>query len=116
MLVPTAAETCVVGKRDYLGPEQRVYVNHILKRDSFVLGANMKAVLTRLLRFRLRTLLVVVTLCCLYLGLVVRKAEQQKEGVAWIKQSIGSSAEIVYDYELTGTATRNVAAIPPGPD
>lgn len=76
----------------------------------------MKALLVRFLRFRLRTLMVVVTLCCLYLGLVVRKAEQQKEAVAWIKQSIGSSAEIVYDYELTGTATRNIAAIRPGPD
>ena len=52
--------------------------------------------LRRLLRISLRTTLVVVTVLCLLVGLKVRRAERQKEAVAWVKKIGGN---VGYDYE-----------------
>lgn len=56
----------------------------------------MHSRMRRLLRISLRTTLVVVTVLCLWLGLNVRRAERQKETVAWVK-TIGGN--VGYDYE-----------------
>ena len=65
-------------------------------RDSKEEGNVPRPRLRRLLRISLRTTLVVVTVLCLLLGLKVRRAERQKEAVAWVKKIGGN---VGYDYE-----------------
>src|SRR5689334_19696866 len=52
----------------------------------------------RWLRYSLRTLFVLVTLLCVWLGLWANRAERQKRAVAWFKAHGG---EVHYDYEFT---------------
>jgi hypothetical protein len=51
----------------------------------------------RWLRFSLRTLLVVITVLCVWLGIQVNAARRQKHAVAAILKSAG---EVVYDYQM----------------
>ena len=50
----------------------------------------------RFFRFSLGTLLIVVTVLCVWLGLKVRQVEKQKEAVAWVKENLGW---VRYNYE-----------------
>src|SRR5262245_18603147 len=72
----------------------------------------------RWLRFSLRTLLVAMTILCVWLGLKVNAARRQREAVAAIAKS---GAIIRYDYEMISvpgspnTLGYNPNAAPPGP-
>ena len=50
----------------------------------------------RLLRFSLRTMLVVVTVLCVLLGWKVHKVNKQKRVVAWVEEMGG---EVFFDYD-----------------
>ncbi len=50
----------------------------------------------RLFRISLRTVFVLATVLCVWLGLKVREAKQQKEAVAWVEETRGN---VSYDYE-----------------
>jgi hypothetical protein len=52
----------------------------------------------RWLSYSLRTMFVLVTVLCVWLGVYVNRAERQKRAVAWIKAHDG---EVHYDYEYT---------------
>ncbi len=43
----------------------------------------------RLFRISLRTVFVLATVLCVWLGLKVREAKQQKEAVAWVEENGG---------------------------
>ena len=53
--------------------------------------------LKRLLRFSLRTMLVVVTVLCVLLAWKVRQVERQKEAVIWVFKHEGN---VVYAHEM----------------
>jgi hypothetical protein len=64
----------------------------------------------RFLRFSIRTLLIVLTICCVWLGWKVSRTENQREAVAWVHEMSGS---VMYDYEFVdGSIVRD--AKPPG--
>jgi len=66
----------------------------------------------RLLRFSLSTLLIALTIGCVWLGGKVEKARKQREAVAWVR---GMRGTVAYDYEFAhGDFIED--ADPPGPD
>lgn len=67
----------------------------------------------RLLRFSLRTMLVVVTVLCVVLAWKVRQAERQKAAVAWLLEAGGN---VTYDFELDSEGRRIPGAELPGPE
>ncbi len=62
----------------------------------------------RFFRYSLRTLFVVVTVFCVFLGIPVRRALDQKH-VAEAFRNLGGSLKISYEYQITQSA-------PPGPE
>src|SRR5262249_2001048 len=64
----------------------------------------------RWLRYSLRTLLVAVTILCVWLGLKVNSARRQREAVATLTRS---GADVSFDYQTANNATPD--ASPPGP-
>lgn len=68
----------------------------------------------RYLRFSVRTLLVMLTLFCVWLGWKAQRARTQREVVAWVHEMGGS---VYYDYEIDGKNGTFVSnPQPPGPD
>jgi hypothetical protein len=65
----------------------------------------------RILRFSIRTLLIVLTIFCVALGWKVERARKQREAVAWVHEMGGS---VKYDYEYVDGAY-SPKAKPPGP-
>ncbi len=51
----------------------------------------------RWLRFSLRTMLMLMTILCVWLGFKVHRAERQKAAIAWV-ESVGGA--VSYDYEF----------------
>ena len=72
----------------------------------------------RLLRFSLRTMLVVVTVLCVLLGWLawkVGEAKQQREAVAWILENSDHTV-IFYDYQrMRNGLYDHLSTTPPGP-
>jgi hypothetical protein len=72
----------------------------------------------RWLRFSLRTLLVAVTIFCVWLGLKVNAARRQREAVAAMERA---GATVIFDYQLmpvvnaAGRMAIDANSIPPGP-
>ena len=65
----------------------------------------------RILRFSIRTLLIVLTIFCVALGWKVERARKQREAVAWVHEMGGS---VNYDYELDDDGSSAPDAKPPG--
>ena len=59
--------------------------------------------LKRLLRISLRTLFVLTTMLCVWLGWKVHRVQQQKEAVAWVEK-IGGHADYDYQHHENGTS------------
>ncbi len=74
-------------------------------------GGIFKNPAPRWFRFSLRTLFIVMTICCVGLGPVLR-ARRQHAAVQWAKQY---SSIIVYDWQLDAQGNMNKKAAPPGP-
>ena len=68
----------------------------------------------RLLRFSVRTLLIVLTIGCFALGWKVELARKQREAVGWVREMGGRAT---YSYELRRALPANplASAEPPGP-
>jgi hypothetical protein len=70
----------------------------------------------RWLRFSLRTLVVAVTLFCLWLGVTSNRANQQRRAVDALR---AAGAEILYDYQVNEDGGHDLSKPlppPPGPD
>jgi hypothetical protein len=67
----------------------------------------------RLFRISLRTLFVLTTVLCVWLGFKVHPVEQQQEAVAWVMERGG---HVIYDFEFDGDVIAIPYAKPPGPD
>ena len=66
----------------------------------------------RFLRFSVRTLLIVLTILCIWLGWKVERARRQREAVAFVHEMGGS---VNYDYEVDNDGRFAPNAEPPGP-
>ena len=66
----------------------------------------------RWFRFSLRTLFVLVTVLCIWLGFQVNAAHRQKEAVAAIQKAGGY---VLFDYQITRGGAIMANASPPGP-
>ena len=67
----------------------------------------------RILRFSIRTLLIVLTIFCVWLSWKVERARKQREVVAWVQEMGGS---VHYGYELYDNTVFLPNAKPPGPE
>jgi hypothetical protein len=66
-----------------------------------------------MLRFSLRTLLILLTIICVVLGIIVSRAERQRRAVAAIVKAGG---EVAYDYEILAALDEGDEVDLPGPD
>ncbi len=66
----------------------------------------------RRFQYRLRSLLILMTVICIWLGIIVKRARDQQEAVEFIKEN---GATVTYDYQFDGTGNGNPNAMPPGP-
>jgi hypothetical protein len=66
----------------------------------------------RWFQFRLRTLLLLVTVFAVWFGWLAHQARQQKETVAWVREMEGT---VYYDYEVDEDGQPIDDAKPPGP-
>ena len=66
----------------------------------------------RWLQFSLRTFFVVLTVFCVWLGVVVHRAHEQRKAVAWVEEMGGT---VYYGYEFDEDINAIVDAEPPGP-
>jgi hypothetical protein len=64
----------------------------------------------RWFQFRLRTLLLLVTVFAVWFGWLAHQARQQKEAVAWVREMEGTAR---YDYELDEDGQRTSTGQPP---
>ena len=67
----------------------------------------------RWFRFSLKTFVVVLTLFCVWLGLLVYRVNKQREAIQWVREH-GGYVYYDYQFELLGGVIDD--AEPPGPD
>src|SRR5215471_13446031 len=70
--------------------------------------AEMKS---RWFRFSLRTLLLLITALCVWLGIQVNAARRQRDAVAKLQKASG---EIYYDYQMVPQGGLMQSGVPPG--
>ncbi len=66
----------------------------------------------RFFRYSLRTLLLVVTVFCIWMGITVKRARDQERAVATIEDVGGS---VLYDYQIASPSPFPPGPSPPGP-
>ena len=67
----------------------------------------------RWFRFSLKMFVVVLTVFCVWLGLLVHRVNKQKEAVQWVKDQGGA---VFYDFEWNVEGGQIDDPQPPGPD
>ena len=67
----------------------------------------------RWFRLSLRTLFVLLTVACLWVGWISHRADQQRQVVEWVTELNGY---VLYDYEMDENSRIAKDADPPGPD
>lgn len=87
-------------------------LSHVARLDKFSLGMPDASNTRRWLQFRLRTLLIGLTIVAAILGVVVERVSKQRRAVAAVMQAGGT---VMYDWHESAPRTMSTAGRPAGP-